>query len=348
MTDEQPEQPTTVQLPADIVEMITNATPEQRAALVALAQQQIEQLTELLADEPEIDDERTAATVLSPAHTAKGRLQRALLALLDVHEREDTLPTSGRFLFYELVQAEVIPGARRADQNLIDALTHLREAGLVPWDWIVDETRSLDSFRTASTVAEYLMRSVRRAALDRWGGDPAPLILCESRSLAGVLHDLAGRYACPIAPTNGQCRGFLITKVAPTLRPGRRVLYLGDWDRGGHQIEAASRATLDEHAEDWDSQNLWERVALTEQQIMQHNLPIIAKLDRRYAGVNGQRGRYFDAVETEAFGQANIVAALQARLDALMPEPLADVLERQRHQREQVAEQLRQLGEDES
>ena len=58
MTDEQPEQPTTVQLPADIVEMITNATPEQRAALVALAQQQIEQLTELLADEPEIDDER--------------------------------------------------------------------------------------------------------------------------------------------------------------------------------------------------------------------------------------------------------------------------------------------------
>ena len=47
------------------------------------------------------------------------------------------------------------------------------------------------------------------------------------------------------------------------------------------------------------------------------------------AGPPLQPVRYFDAVETEAFGQANIVAALRARLDELMPEPLADVLERQ-------------------
>ena len=53
--------------------------------------------------------------------------------------------------------------------------------------------------------------------------------------------------------------------------------------------------------------------------------------------------RYFDAVETEAFGQANIVAALRTRLDELMPEPLDDVLERQRRQRVEVAERLRRI-----
>ena len=42
---------------------------------------------------------------LSAPHTAKGRLQRALLDLLRVHERDGTLPTCNRFLFYELVQA---------------------------------------------------------------------------------------------------------------------------------------------------------------------------------------------------------------------------------------------------
>ena len=56
-------------------------------------------------------------TGLSAAHTAKGRLQRALMKRLDVHERDGTLPTSARFLFYELVQAGVISkhatGARR-------------------------------------------------------------------------------------------------------------------------------------------------------------------------------------------------------------------------------------------
>jgi hypothetical protein len=296
-------------------------------------------------------------TGLSAAHTAAGKLQRALLERLRVHEREGTLPTSARFLFYELVQLGVISkhatGKRRADQNLIDAMTHLREIGLVPWDWIVDETRSLTTFTTAASVAEYVADAVDRASLDRWDGEPAPLILCESRSLAGVLDNLAATYACPIASTNGQARGFLITTVAPVLAANQRVLDLGDWDRGGHQIEAATRRTLVEHALAWDGDlsddgddgddGLWERVALTEQQVEENDLPVIQKLDRRYAGTNGERGRYFDAVETEAFGQANIVAALRDRLDELMPEPLDRVLERQTRQRDHVAERLREL-----
>jgi hypothetical protein len=130
-----------------------------------------------------------------------------------------------------------------------------------------------------------------------------------------------------------------VSKVAPALQVGQRVLYLGDWDRGGHQIEAATRCTLTEHT--GVHERPWERVALTTEQVEEHNLPIIQKLDRRYNGGNGERGAHFDAVETEAFGQANIVAALRARLDELMPEPLVDVLERQARQRTEVAEQLR-------
>ena len=284
---------------------------------------------------------RRRPTGLSAAHTAKGRLQRELMKHLDVHERDGMLPTSGRFLFYELEQlgvvSKVATGARRPDQNTVDAVTHLREADLVRWDWIIDETRSLHEFETAPSVAEYVADAVARASLDRWGGQPAPLILCESRSLAGVLHDLAATYACPVASTNGQCRGFLVSKVAPALQAGQRVLYLGDWDHCGHQIEAATRDSLTEHS---GAADLWERVALTTEQVDAHGLrsKVISKPDRRYKPV-----RYFDAVETEALGQAEIVAALRARLDELMPEPLADVLERQERQRTEVAEQLRQL-----
>ena len=199
---------------------------------------------------------RPRPTALSAAHTKTGRLQRALIERLAVHEREGTLPipvtdscsTSSSSSGWCRRPAT---GARRTDQDLIDALTHLREAELVPWDVIEDETRTLHSFRTAASVAEYVAREVNYASLDRWADQPAPLILCESRSLAGVLYDLAGSYACPIASTNGQCRGFLINKVALRLRAGQRVLYLGDWDHCGHQIEAASRDTLVEHARAW-------------------------------------------------------------------------------------------------
>jgi len=52
----------------------------------------------------------------------------------------------------------------------------------VRWDWIVDETRALRPFATAASVAEYVADAVNHASLDRWDGQPAPLILCESRS----------------------------------------------------------------------------------------------------------------------------------------------------------------------
>jgi hypothetical protein len=66
---------------------------------------------------------------------------------------------------------------------------------------------------------------------------------------------------------------------------------------------------------------------------------VIRKLDKLY----GNGGQYFDAVETEASGQARIIEAVRVRLDELMPEPLDAVLERQARQRTEVAEQLRQM-----
>jgi hypothetical protein len=76
-----------------------------------------------------------------------GTLRSALLELLEEHRRDGALPTSARFLFYELIARGIISkqptGKRRADQDMSDALTDLREDGDIPWGWIADETRSL-------------------------------------------------------------------------------------------------------------------------------------------------------------------------------------------------------------
>jgi hypothetical protein len=103
------------------------------------------------------------------------------------------LPTSARFLFYELVAAGVISkhpaGKRRADQNMIDALTDLRNSGAIAWDEIIDETRSLDDFTGYASIADGVNAYMNAIRLDPWDGH-APLILTESRSLAGVLREL--------------------------------------------------------------------------------------------------------------------------------------------------------------
>jgi hypothetical protein len=55
----------------------------------------------------------------------------------------------------------------------------------------------------------------------------------------------------------------------------------------------------------------WERLALTERQVTEHNLPTIVKRDRRY-----KDERPHEAVETEALSQAVLVDILRRRLNA--------------------------------
>ena len=278
---------------------------------------------------------------LSAANTKRGRLQRTCLEMLRARKHEpDGLPTSVRFIFYELVQSGVIDkkatGARRADQDVADACFWLRKVGLVPWEWIVDETRSIEDWRYANSVADYVKDTVDHARIDAWGGADPPLILTKSRSLAGVLRNLAYEYLVPIAPTNGQVGGFLRTDVAPALRPGQCVLYLGDWDHQGGQIEANTRAVLEELI---GGELDWERLAITEAQVKARHMPVIRKADRRYKPV-----RYHDAVETEALGQSLIVNIVRRRLNALLPEPLARVREREQTQRAKVRTALARIA----
>ena len=53
---------------------------------------------------------------------------------------------------------------------------------------------------------------------------------------------------------------------------------------------------------------------------------------------------HHDAVETEALGQTVIVGIVRDRLNTLLPEPLADVLEREQAQRVRIRAALRKLA----
>jgi hypothetical protein len=282
---------------------------------------------------------------LSKPYSKAGRLQRHCLNLLAEHRRDGAIPTSGRFLFYELVSRGVVPKDHYRDENgnkksrtpaqdVADALWYLRKkAPIVPMDWIVDETRDLDSWQYAPSVYKYVEDTLPFARIDLWEGAPPPLIICESRSLAGVLRRIARDYLCPIAATNGQVGGFLHTTVGPLVEEGggtRRVLYFGDLDLSGGHIEENTRNELSEYGE-LD----WQRLAITHVQVREHDLVPVMKTDRRF-----RPPKKFPAVETEALRQREIQRILTERLDAELPESLPVVLEREEQQRVAVRERL--------
>ena len=117
------------------------------------------------------------------------------------------------------------------------------------------------------------------------------------------------------------------------LTPDDVVAYFGDFDWSGSLIENNTRRVLEQVI---GGKLRWERVALTEEQVSDYNLPFITKRDRRY-----KDGRPHEAVETEALRQTVLMEILRARLDDLIPEPLTRVQERERRQRRRIAAILR-------
>jgi len=215
--------------------------------------------------------------------------------------------------------------------DVSDALTSLRESGDIPWNDIVDETRFINNYAGYLNLAEGLLEKLRYIVeLDYWGGK-YPLILTESRSLAGTLRPLCNEYRVLLASTNGQCTGFFHTRVKPYLdRKLHRkvigtVLYLGDHDKAGNDIEAHSQATVDNAGYALS----WERLAVTEAQIVQYGLTPIDKIDTRY-----KPHRKYKATECEALSQKLIFDIVREALEELLPEPLPSVLAREKKQRE--------------
>jgi hypothetical protein len=291
---------------------------------------------------------------LSAPDTKAGRLQRASVDLLAQHDRDGAIPTNGRFLFYELEQQSVVPKAyldasgrkraRQPAQDISDATMRLRELGLVPWWWILDETREVTTWRVAASVYEYIVDSVESARIDCWGGEPAPLIVCEARSTKGVLERITGEYLCPIAATGGQSGGFIVNEIVPLLTGNeRKVLYIGDCEVDGpaDQIEAATRRRIEQHTGRTFTAETWSRVALTSEQVRRNprlRRLAIDKVDRRY-----NPPRPYKAIECEAVGQVVLERMLRDRLDELLPEPLDDVLVREQRQRAKVRAALAKL-----
>ncbi len=135
------------------------------------------------------------------------------------------------------------------------------------------------------------------------------------------------RVRVPIAGTAGQVGGFLHTEVVPLLkRRESGVLYLGDLDKAGADIEANTRRVLERALVDVLD---WRRIALTEEQVKGLQIEPIWKVDGR-----DRQGRY--AYEAEALGQAGLIKLVRATLDSLLPQPLQRVQERETAQREQL------------
>ena len=191
-------------------------------------------------------------------------------------------PMTVRQVFYQLVVGDVIEKTEEQYQGtVIRLLTEMRMDGRVPFAWIVDESRRRRENQTYDSIADAARDTARFYRRNALRACPDYLeIWSEKEALAGVIEDAAGEYDVPIIVSKGmpsitQLYGSAV-EVARAAEAGKQtyIYQFGDHDPSGVLIPETIERRLNQLCERFDCRApVIERVALTEEQIDEFDLP---------------------------------------------------------------------------
>jgi hypothetical protein len=221
------------------------------------------------------------ARPLKRVRATKAEMGARYAALVNIIN--ETAPTSVRHAYYGAITQHLIEKdtaqTKRSNYGKIQrGVLRLRRASVIDYADIVDNTRWMRKPESFSDIDEAVMHWHRSYRRDLWASNDVLLeVWCESESIAGVLQDVTFRWDVPLLPCKGySSETFAYNAAANWLRDEERtpaVLYVGDLDLHGKQIEADLRRKLEGF---YGDEVEWHRVGLTEEQVEEHGLEALA------------------------------------------------------------------------
>jgi hypothetical protein len=253
---------------------------------------------------------------------------------------QTTHPMTLRGLFYQLVSRGAIPKTEQAYENLGRMLCKLRKNGVVPWSWVLDNTRRLHRVNTFSSVSEGLEALRTQYRRDPWDDqDRGVYVMCEKDAIAGVLTQETDPLCVPLGVVRGFSSQTFLHEIAEDIRLSDKpawIYYLGDHDPSGLSIAEVSERTIREFAP--DAEIHWQRLGVTLEQVKKFDLITrpTKKSDGRAKNFEGEsvevdalsmetlRGLVRDAIEPNI---DRTEYALTLRYEAADRQRLADLVE---------------------
>ena len=177
-------------------------------------------------------------------------------------------PITGRGIGYQLFTRKLIDSMARSEMaRVYRLLKEARERGIIPWSWIVDETRSIERVSTWDDPAEYARTVARSYRRDFWNQQPhRVLVMSEKGTIRGVLAPVLDQYAVGFLPVGGFSSCTKVHDLAED-DDGRplHLCYVGDYDPSGLFM---SERDLPERLAKYDGDHVsLERIALTREQL---------------------------------------------------------------------------------
>ena len=169
----------------------------------------------------------------------RGR-SRKTIELIEAATRilDEIHPASVRAVCYRLFTEGLIDSMAKSNTNKVSRLlTQEREAGNLPWDWIVDETREAERINTWRDVAEFGNTVKRAYRRDYWSMQRSWIeVWSEKGTVRGTLAPILDKYGVTFRVMHGHGSATAVHQVAEESSQSTKkltVLYVGDWDPSG-------------------------------------------------------------------------------------------------------------------
>ena len=159
-------------------------------------------------------------------------------------------PASVRAVCYRLFIEKLIPNmSKNSTGSVGKQLVYAREARLIPWDWIVDETREAETISTWSNPESVIRCAVNSYRKDYWAMQPRRVeVWSEKGTVRGTVAPVLNEYGVTFRVMHGYGSATSIHGIAQETLESTKpmtVLYIGDHDPSGlHMSEIDLPARL--------------------------------------------------------------------------------------------------------
>jgi hypothetical protein len=215
----------------------------------------------------------------------KGKTAKSLALINACYDiLQEIHPATVRAVCYQLFIRQLLPSMAKTHTNRVSAqLVYARKAGIISWEWIVDETRAMEyagTWKDPETFASIIMDIYRR---DRWALQPHRVeVWSEKGTVRGTLGQMLKDFGIHFMPAHGFTSWTQSHDAAEACRRDPRpftILYVGDHDPSGRHM---SDVDLPENRFLWEGIEVEiRRLALDPTDPAQRALPAFPAADKQ-------------------------------------------------------------------
>ena len=178
------------------------------------------------------------------ARSRQGRgKSKANLQLIDaaVSILREIQPASVRAVCYRLFVEKLIPNMSKGSTDKVSKqLVYARENGILPWAWVVDETREAERISAWENPEEIIAAAVNGYRKDYWAMQPNWVeVWSEKGTIRGTLAPVLKKYGVTFRVMHGYGSATALHGIAQETAENAKhlsVFYVGDWDPSGMQM----------------------------------------------------------------------------------------------------------------